>query len=66
MVHEVMAQIEKIRESGVTILIVEQNIHHTLRFADRGYVLENGRVVLEGTAAALRDTDEIRRAYLGL
>lgn len=66
LVHEVMAQVVRIRAEGVTILIVEQNIHHTLRFADRGYVLENGQVVLTGTAEYLRESDEIRRAYLGM
>ncbi len=66
LVHEVMAQVEKIRDDGVTILIVEQNVHHTLRFADRGYVLENGQVALTGTAASLRESAEIRRAYLGM
>ncbi len=66
LVHEVMAQVERIRADGVSILIVEQNIHHTLRFADRGYVLENGQVVLAGTVFFLRESDEIRRAYLGM
>ncbi len=66
LVHEVMAQVEKIRADGVTILIVEQNVHHTLRFADRGYVLENGQVALAGSAVFLRESDEIRRAYLGM
>lgn len=66
LVHEVMAQVEKIRADGVTVLIVEQNVHHTLRFADRGYVLENGQVALAGSAVFLRESDEIRRAYLGM
>lgn len=66
LVHQVMAQVEKIRADGVTVLIVEQNVHHTLRFADRGYVLENGQVALAGTAVFLRESDEIRRAYLGM
>lgn len=66
LVHEVMARMKKIRADGVTVLIVEQNVHHCLRLADRGYVMENGQVVLSGTAADLNASVEIRRAYLGM
>lgn len=66
LVQEVMQQVATIRSEGVTVLIVEQNVHQTLKLADRGYVLENGRVTLQGTAAELAASDEVRRAYLGL
>ncbi len=66
LVREVMDQIAAIREEGVTILIVEQNVHQTLKLADRGYVLENGRLTLSGTATELAASDEVRRAYLGM
>lgn len=51
---------------GVTILLVEQNVAQSLDLSDRGYVLENGAIVLEGTGAALLNNDGVRRAYLGL
>ena len=57
--------IRAIREDGVTVFLVEQNANKALRVADRGYVLENGRVVLEDTGASLLANDSVRRAYLG-
>jgi len=51
---------------GITILIVEQNISHALRIADRGYVLENGRIVLEGTGEELLENEHLKTAYLGI
>jgi branched-chain amino acid transport system ATP-binding protein len=54
------------RERGVTLLLVEQNAHLALRHADYGYVLENGRVVMHDTCAALREKDDIREFYLGV
>ena len=53
------------RRDGVTILLAEQNATLALRYADRGYVLENGRVAIEGTAAALVARDDIQHYYLG-
>lgn len=53
------------RDAGVTIFLVEQNANMALRFADTGYVLETGRVVLTDTAENLRSSDDVRRAYLG-
>ena len=50
---------------GLTILLVEQNANQALDVADRGYVLETGRIVLEGESKALRDNEEVQRAYLG-
>jgi branched-chain amino acid transport system ATP-binding protein len=57
--------IEQVHESGVAILVVEQNANVSLSIADRGYVLSTGRLVLEGRAAELRANDDLRRAYLG-
>ena len=58
--------IADLRRKGLTILIVEQNVHHVLRTADRAYVLENGRIVMEGEGAALLNDSRLKRAYLGL
>ncbi len=66
LVSEVMERVAAIRADRVTVLIVEQNVAQTLRLADRGYVLENGRLALAGTAEELAASDEVRRAYLGM
>ncbi|WP_300720101.1 ABC transporter ATP-binding protein [Pseudomonas sp.] len=66
LVSQVFDIINKILALGTTVLIVEQNIVHTLRIADRGYVLENGEVVLSGTGQELLDNPHVKRAYLGL
>jgi branched-chain amino acid transport system ATP-binding protein len=65
MVAAVFHVIEEIRRQGVTVLMVEQNAALALRMADRGYVMENGRIALEGRARDLLDNAEVRRAYLG-
>jgi branched-chain amino acid transport system ATP-binding protein len=57
--------IKDVHESGVAILVVEQNANVSLSIADRGYVLSTGRVVLEGKAADLLQNEELRKAYLG-
>ncbi len=54
------------RERGVTLLVVEQNAHIALKYADYGYVLENGRIVMEDTCAHLREKDDIKEFYLGM
>ena len=64
-VTQVFEVIDKIVATGVTVLIVEQNVFHTLKAADRGYVLENGSIVMADKAAALLDNAHIRKAYLG-
>lgn len=64
-IQQIFDIIEKLRDEGVTIFLVEQNANQALRIADRGYVLENGRVVLEDTGAALLVNDDVRKAYLG-
>ncbi len=65
MVETTFAAIADIRKSGTTVLMVEQNAYLALRMADRAYVMETGRVVLEGLARDLLDNDQVRRAYLG-
>jgi len=55
-----------LRQKGITILIVEQNVHHVLEASDRAYVLENGRVVLEGRGQTLLKDERLKVAYLGL
>lgn len=58
--------ISQLRDEGITVLLIEQNVRKSLEIADRAYVLENGRVVLEGDEATLLDTDLVQKAYLGL
>jgi branched-chain amino acid transport system ATP-binding protein len=58
--------VRRLNEEGLTILLVEQNVMASLRIADRGYVLENGRIELEGVGADLLTNDRVRQAYLGL
>jgi branched-chain amino acid transport system ATP-binding protein len=58
--------IRSLRDNGLTILIVEQNVHHVLRTADRAYVLENGHLVLEGRGEDLLNDERLKVAYLGL
>jgi branched-chain amino acid transport system ATP-binding protein len=57
--------IQQVHESGVAMLVVEQNANVSLSIADRGYVLSTGRLVLEGPAASLREDEDLRKAYLG-
>ena len=57
--------IQQVHESGIAILVVEQNANVSLSIADRGYVLSTGRLVLEGKAAELREDEGLRKAYLG-
>ncbi len=66
MVEEMFEVVREINRRGVTVLLVEQNIEHALELAHRGYVLESGRVVLEGTGAELLANQRVREAYLGL
>jgi branched-chain amino acid transport system ATP-binding protein len=63
--EEVYERVTRIGETGLTILVVEQNTVLALAVADRGYVLETGRVVLEGAAADLKRSERVREAYLG-
>jgi len=66
-VQQIFRMIGKINEENrTTILLVEQNANMALKIAHRGYVMENGRITLQGTAADLLDNEEVKRAYLGL
>ena len=65
-VEEVFAKVHQIGKSGVTVLIVEQNVVDGLSISDRGYVVENGEVTLQGTPKELLGNEQIRAAYLGL
>jgi branched-chain amino acid transport system ATP-binding protein len=66
LVQEVFEKITSLRDQGITILLVEQNVHQTLQVADRACVLENGRIALEGCCEDLLKSDHVRKAYLGL
>jgi branched-chain amino acid transport system ATP-binding protein len=66
LVLEVFQIIKSLREQGITILLIEQNVHQTLEIADRACVMENGRIALEGCCEDLLKSDHIRKAYLGL
>jgi branched-chain amino acid transport system ATP-binding protein len=65
-IDEIFKSLKKIKERGITILFVEQNVKRTLEEADRAYILENGRVVLSGTSAELCEKDQIKKAYFGI
>jgi branched-chain amino acid transport system ATP-binding protein len=60
-----MSTIRELKAQGTTILLVEQNAQAALKLADRGYVLETGRIVLQGTGADLLEDESVRKAYLG-
>ncbi len=66
LVREIFNIIDKIRQEGTTVLIVEQNVKQTLAIADRAYVLESGRVVMEGNGSALLNDEHVKTAYLGV
>ncbi|MHB2268028.1 ABC transporter ATP-binding protein [Aliihoeflea sp. PC F10.4] len=66
MVDEVYALLASLKASGMTLLLVEQNVRVALELADYGYVMENGHIVLEGTGDELRANEDVREFYLGL
>jgi branched-chain amino acid transport system ATP-binding protein len=66
LVRNIFNVIRRIREEGLTVLIVEQNVKQTLSIADRAYVLENGRIVLKGTGESLLVDEHVKTAYLGV
>jgi len=63
---ELYRALREIRERGITILFVEQNVRRTLQEADRAYILESGRVVLSGSPAELQEEEEVKKAYFGI
>jgi branched-chain amino acid transport system ATP-binding protein len=66
MVTEVFRIVQMVNKEGVTVLLVEQNVKHTLSMCDRAYVLENGRITLSGTGEEFLNNDHIKEAYLGI
>jgi branched-chain amino acid transport system ATP-binding protein len=66
LVADIFDIVRGINERGVTVVLVEQNAAHALQICDRGYVLESGRVVMEGTGEELLGNDRVRSAYLGM
>ena len=65
LVRELFASLRKVRESGVGLLLVEQNARESLAIADRGYLIENGKITGSGTGTELMSNDAVQRAYLG-
>jgi branched-chain amino acid transport system ATP-binding protein len=65
-VTKVLDTIQLVNEQGVSVLLVEQNLHKALAIADHGYVIQTGRIVLEGSGADLLKNDDVKKAYLGV
>jgi len=65
MVSQVYQILQELKDEGTTLLLIEQNARAALKLADRGYVLETGRIIMDGAAAELREDPEVQRAYLG-
>ncbi|MBV8768336.1 MAG: ATP-binding cassette domain-containing protein, partial [Hyphomicrobiales bacterium] len=66
LVDEIFQAILATRQAGVTVLLVEQRLSESLEIADRGFILQTGKVILSGAAGELRDNAEVRKAYLGM
>lgn len=66
LVQDLFGAIAKIHQQGRSIFLVEQNVYHSLELAERGYVLEHGRIVIEGSGKQLMEMDHIKQAYLGM
>ena len=66
LVDRIFETIETIRKSGLTILIVEQHVQEALEMADRGYILQTGKIILEGKSKELLDSELVQKAYLGI
>jgi len=65
-VEEIFELMEQVKKEGMTILLIEQNAMLALNVADRGYVLQNGEIVLTGTGQELLNDPEVKKAYLGI
>ncbi|NKI92742.1 ABC transporter ATP-binding protein [Rhizobacter sp. SG703] len=65
-VAKVLEVIQRVNDTGVTILLVEQNLHKALSIAHHGYVIQTGRIVMQGSGAELAANDDVKKAYLGL
>ncbi len=66
LMHDVFRALQELQSRGVTILLVEQNVNATLEITDRAYVLEHGRIAMEGPSNELKNNEHVRNAYLGL
>ena len=66
LVDEIFQAVKRIRDTGVTVLIVEQRIAECLDIADRAYILQTGRLQMQGTADQIKSNPDVRKAYLGL
>jgi len=66
LVSDVFRSLQVLQGQGVTILLVEQNVNKTLEITDRAYILEQGRIAMEGTSASMKDNEHVRSAYLGI
>ena len=66
LVRDIFNIIKRIKAEGTTVLIVEQNVKQSLAIADRAYVLENGRITMQGTGAELLTNEHVKTAYLGV
>lgn len=65
-IQQIFSIIQRVNENGTTVFLVEQNANQALKIADRGYVLENGKIVMQDTASKLLESPEVRSAYLGM
>ncbi len=66
LVDEVLDTVRKLKEQGLTILLVEQNVREALEISDRAYIIQTGRITRQGPASELLRSDEIRKAFLGM
>jgi branched-chain amino acid transport system ATP-binding protein len=66
LVTDVFRSLVLLRDQGVTILLVEQNVNATLEITDRAYILEQGRIVMEGPSSSMKENEHVRNAYLGI
>ena len=66
LVTDVFNSLQTLQEAGVTILLVEQRVNATLEITDRAYVLEQGRIALEGSSSELMKNQHVKKAYLGI
>jgi branched-chain amino acid transport system ATP-binding protein len=66
LVDEIFQAVKRIRDAGMTVLIVEQRIAECLDIADRAYILQTGRLLMQGTATEIKGNPDVRKAYLGL
>jgi branched-chain amino acid transport system ATP-binding protein len=66
LIKSIFETVRAIADQGMTVLLVEQDVNHSLNLSDRGYVLEHGRIAMEGRASALLEDPHIKTAYLGL